>query len=233
MTTTNFIDGVTNVNASTALGTYIMPDPTSAHTWFNDFDDYLAAEWVISETGSGTRAVGNLDGGVLVVTNAGTENDCNWLQWSGSTLATVAETFKFEAKKPTWMKARFKVSVADQNDIMIGLYITDTDPIGGVTDGTYFRSADGSAVMSLVVEKNSTETVTTAGTLANDTYVTVGFYYDGGSKIDVYWNDVRVASSVTTNLCDDEELAVSFGIQNGEGVAGVLSLDYLLISKQR
>jgi hypothetical protein len=131
------------------------------------------------------------------------------------------------------MKARFKVSVALQNDVMIGLYVTDTDPIGGVTDGVYFRSVDGAATMSLVVEKNSTETTTTAGTLANDTWVTAGFYYDGASKIDIYWNDVRVASSAVTNLPDDEELAVSFGIQNGEGSAGVLSLDYLLISKQR
>jgi hypothetical protein len=63
--------------------------------------------------------------------------------------------------------------------------------------------------------------------------VTVGFYYDGGSKIDVFWNDVRVGTAATTNLPDDEELAVSFGIQNGEAAAGVLSLDYLLISKKR
>jgi hypothetical protein len=233
MATTNLIDGVTNVATTTALGSYIMPDPTSAHTWFDDFDDYSASEWVITETGTGSRAVGNLDGGVLVVTNAALEDDANRLQWSGLTNAAVVETFKFESEKPLWMKARFKVSVAAQNDVMIGLYITDTDPIGGVSDGVFFRSADGSAVMSLVVEKNSTETVTTAGTLANDTWVTAGFYYDGGSKIDVYWNDVRVGSSVTTNLPDDEELAVSFAIQNGEAVAGVLSLDYLFISKSR
>jgi hypothetical protein len=233
MATTNLPSGVTNVEGTTALGTYVAPDPTSCHTWFDDFDDYSASEWVISETGTGTRAVGNLDGGVLVVTNAGLENDCNWLQWSGLTNTAVVETFKFEAGKELWMKARFKVSVAAQNDVMIGLYITDTDPIGGVSDGVYFRSVDGSAVMSLVVEKNSTETTVAAGTLANDTYVTVGFYYDGGSKIDVFWNDVRVGTAATTNLPDDEELAVSFGIQNGEAAAGVLSLDYLLISKKR
>jgi hypothetical protein len=233
MTTTNLPDGVTNVTEQSTLGTYIMPDPTSCHTWFDDFDDYVAAEWVITETGSGSRAVGNIDGGVLVVTNAAADNDANRFQWSGDTSAAVVETFKFEAGKPLWMKARFKVSVAAQNDVMIGLYITDTDPIGGVSDGVYFRSVDESAVMSLVVEKNGTETVTTAGTLANDTYVNVGWYYDGGSKIDVFWNDVRVATSATTNLPDDEELAVSFVIQNGQAVAGVLSLDYLLISKAR
>ena len=32
---------------------------------------------------------------------------------------------------------------------------------------------------------------------------------------------------------DDEELTVSFGIQNGEAVAKILSLDYLLVSKAR
>ena len=233
MATTNFINGVTNVAEAATLGSYIAPDPTAAHTWFDDFDDYSASEWVISETGTGTRAVGNLDGGVLVVTNAAVENDCNWLQWSGLTSAAVAETFKFASDKPLWMKARLKVSVAAQNDMMIGLYITDTDPIGGVSDGVYFRLSDGSAVVSLVVEKNGTETVTTAATLANDTWVELGFYYDGGSNIDIFVDGNRVASSATTNLPDDEELAVSFGIQNGQAVAGVLSLDYLFVSKVR
>jgi hypothetical protein len=230
--TTNLIDGVTNVATTTALGSYTMPDPTSAHTWFDDFDDYVAAEWLITEVGTGTRAVGNLDGGVLVITNGATDDNSNFLQWSGDTNAAAVETWKFEVNKPLWLKSRFKISDATQSDFVLGLQITDTTPLA-VTDGVYFLKLDGSATLNLLVTKNSTSTTTAVGTLANDTYVTVGFYYDGGSAIEIFLNDVRVGSSVTTNLPDDEELTLSFGIQNGEAVAKILSLDYLFVSKLR
>ena len=232
MTTTNFIDGVTNVAASTTLGTYIQTDPTSCHTWFDDFDDYVAAEWTITETGTGTRAVGNLDGGILVITNGASDDDANFLQRSGSTNAATVETWKFVAGKELWLKARFKISDATESDFVLGLQITNTTPLA-VTDGVYFLKADGSTTLNLLVTKNSTSTTTAAATLVDDTYVTVGFVYNGSDKIDVFVNDVRIATSVTTNLVDDEELTLSFGIQNGEAAAKVLSLDYLFVSKER
>lgn len=232
MASTNFIDGVTNVAESTTLGTYIAPDPTQVHTWFDDFDQYVTADWTITETGTGTRAVGNLDNGILVITNGASDDDANFLQWSGNTNAATVETWKFVANKPLWFKSRFKISDATQSDLVLGLQITDTTPLA-VSDGVYFLKADGSTTLNLLVTKNSTSTTTAAATLANDTYVTVGFVYDGASRIDIYVNDVRVGSSVTTNLPDDEELTISFGIQNGEAVAKILSLDYIFVSKER
>lgn len=232
MTTTNFIDGATNTAASTTLGTYVSMDPTQLHTWFDDFDDYVAGNWTITETGTGTRAVGNLDNGILVITNGASDDDANFLQWSGATNAATVETWKFVANKPLWFKARFKISDATQSDLVMGLQITDTTPLA-VTDGVYFLKADGSTTLNLLVTKNSTSTTTAATTLADDTYVSVGFYYNGSDAIQIFVNDVRVGSSVTTNLVDDEELTISFGIQNGEAAAKVLSLDYLFVSKVR
>ena len=232
MATTNFINGMTNVAATTTLGTYVASDPTQCHTWFDDFDDYVAAEWTITETGVGTRAVGNLDGGILVITNAAADDDANFLQWSGSTNAATVETWKFESGKPLWFKARFKISDATQSDFVMGLQITDTTPLA-VSDGLYFLKGDGSTTLNLLATLNSTSTTTAVGTLANDTYVTVGYYYDGGSNIFVYLNDVRVGTSVTTNLVTDEELTISFGIQNGEAAAKALSIDYIFVSKAR
>lgn len=232
MTTTNFIDGVTNVAETAALGSYTMPDPTSAHTWFDDFDDYVAAEWTITETGTGTRAIGNLDGGVLVITNAAADDDANFLQWSGATASATVETWRFQSGKPLWFKARFKLSDVVQSDFVMGLQITDTTPLAA-TDGLYFLKSDGSAVLNLLATFNSTSTTTPVGTLVNDTYVDVAYKYDGGSKIDVFLNDVRVGTSVTTNLVTDEDLTISFGVQNGEAVAKVLSVDYIFVSKKR
>lgn len=237
MATTNFIDGVTNAVDSTTLGSYTAPDPTINHTWFDDFDQYVAADWVISETGSGTRAVGNIDGGVLVITNAAADDDRNFLQWSGNTSATVVETWKWESGKAMWFKARLKISDATESDLVIGLQITDTAPLDA-TDGLFFIKADGSTTLNFRAEKNDTASTVTTGTLANDTWFTVGFAYlpdlQGAPVMNVYFNDVRVGSLTTfTNFPDDEELTISFGIQNGTDAAKVLSLDYIFVSKSR
>lgn len=241
MPTTNFINGVTNVQESQALGSYVAPDPTKCHAYMNDFDQFSVntvttalADWFPTLVGStGTSAViTNADGGVVLVTNGTTASDSLFFQWKGGQGATVVETWKFEAGKPLWFKCRWKVSDATQSNVVIGLQITDPSPLS-VTDGVYFLKLDGSTTVNLLVTKNSTSTTTAAATLANDTYVTLAFFYDGSDRIDIFLNDVRVASSVTTNLPDDEELTISFGIGNGEAAAKTMSVDYIFVAKQR
>lgn len=237
MATTNFIDGVTNAAGSTTLGSYIALDPTETHTWFDDFDQYVAADWTITETGTGTRAVGNVDNGILVITNGASDDNNNFLQWSGNTNAATVETWKWASNKAMWFKARMKVSDATQSDLVFGLQITDTAPLDA-TDGLFFIKADGSTSLTFRAEKNDTASTVTTGTLADDTYFTAGFAYLpsalGGPILNVYFNDVRVGSLTTlTNFPDDEELTISFGIQNGEAAAKILSLDYIFVSKER
>jgi hypothetical protein len=121
-----------------------------------------------------------------------------------------------------------------QADFVIGLQITDTTMLD-VTDGIFFQKDDGDALLDFHVEKNNTATdVAGVATLVADTYIKVGFYYDGvDSTIQIFINDVRVGAAAITNAPDDEELAISFGIQNGQAVANVLSLDYIRCVQQR
>jgi hypothetical protein len=208
---TNFPNGVSNVPETSPLGTYMAPDPTLAQVWFNDFNNYTAAEWTVTESNaSATQSI---------------DDHLDAIQWT-------SEVFKFETGKRLWGKARFKVSDATQSDLVVGLQITDTTPLA-VSDGVFFRKNDGSTTLSLVVVKDSTETVTTVTTMANDTYVVVGFAYDGVSKITAFVGDSAAASSVTTNMPDDEELAPSFAVQNGEGAVKTLSIDYAFFAKER
>jgi hypothetical protein len=234
MTATTILGGVNQDGEPSTLSTLTFPDPTQNHTWFDDFDDYSASEWVITETGSGTRAVGNLDNGILVVTNGASDDDANFLQWSGLTNASVVETWKWDSTKSMWFKARLKVSDATQSDLVIGLQITDTTPLD-VTDGLFFIKPDGSTTLTFRAEKNDTASTVTTGTLADDTYFTCGFFWDADvGALFVYFNGNRVGTlTSTTNFPDDEELTLSFGIQNGEAVAKVLSLDYIFASKSR
>lgn len=232
MPTTNFTKGVNNITAQNILGQMIQLDPTQMHTFFNDFDEYYAVNWTVTKTQAGaTQALTNVDGGVLLLTNSAADDDIVALQ-------KVGESFKFEAGKKLFFKARFAVSDATQSDLVIGLQITDTTPLA-VTDGVYFRKDDGDANLDFVVVKDSTASTATAiATVVNATYITVGFYYNGVDEV-VYaastnsLNPTVLGKLATTNLPNDEELTISFGIQNGEAVAKTMSVDYIFAAKER
>jgi hypothetical protein len=226
MSTTRFPNGVTNVGEDSlfaALGQLAGPQ---FHTYFEDFDYYTAADWTVTETQAGaTQALTDGDGGLLLLTNTAADNDLVALQ-------KVGESYRFASGKKLFFEARFKVSNATQSDVVMGLQITDTTPLD-VTDGVFFLKSDESTTISLLVEKNSTATTTSVGTLADDTYIRLGFYYDGNSSIQAFVNGTYVATSATTNLVDDEDLTISFAIQNGNAVARTMTVDYIYVAKER
>ncbi len=214
------------------------------HQWWDDFDFYLATNYVITETGSGTRAISQSANGNLVITNAAADNDVNSLQLRDVASGQVAEHWKWVAGKRLWFEARFKVSDATQSDLVIGLHITATTPVASApTDGIYFRKDDGDRLLDLVVAKNSTASTGSgvagaSGYLTDDTFTTIAFYYDGksvanGGVIQAIQDGVVFASCPLTNVVDDEELAISFAHQNGEAVAKLLTLDYIYVAQER
>lgn len=224
---TRFPNGVTNVAEDSPLADLGCPAPTKFHTFFEDFDYYTAGDWTVTETDAGaTQALADGDGGLLLITNTAADNDLVAMQ-------KVGESFRFAAGKKLFFEARFKVSDATQSDVAIGLQITDTSPLD-VTDGVFFLKADGSTSVSLLVEKNNTATTTSSvATLANDTYITLGFHYDGESSVYYSVNGVVTGKSATTNLPDDEDMTVSMAIQNGEAAAKTMTVDYIFVAKER
>jgi hypothetical protein len=227
MTTTRFPNGVTNVGEDSLFAQLGQPAATLFHTYFEDFDYYTAANWTVTETQAGaTQALADGDGGLLLLTNTAADNDLVSLQ-------KVGESFRFAAGKKLFFEARFKVSDATQSDVVIGLQITDTTPLD-VTDGVFFIKADGAATVNFLVEKNNTATTASSvATMANDTFIRLGFYYDGVSAVQYFVNGANAGSSVTTNLPDDEDLTVTFAIQNGEAVAKTMTVDYIYVAKER
>ena len=229
--TTHFTSGVTNVGTDSTLGKLKAPAPHKYHTYFNDFDTYLASDWTITTTedgtGSATEALADGDGGLLLVTNAAGDNDNDFFQLK-------KEGFKYESGKQLAFQMRFKTSDATQSDIVAGLQLTDTSPLD-VTDGIFFLKADGAATISFIVEKDSTQsTLTLPNSLADDTFMTLGYVYDPrDQKFHVFQNNVLAGTVVSTNSPDNEELTLSFGIQNGAAAAKTLTVDYIGASKER
>ena len=229
--TTHFTSGVTNVTADSTFGKVKAPDPTKYHMYHNAFDTYLASDWTITTTeggsGNASEALGDGDGGLLVITNDDADDDNDFLQ-------LVKEGFKYEAGKQLAFKARFKTSDADASDVVMGLQLTDTTPLD-VTDGIFFLLTDGSTTLQFIVEKDCTQSTLDLSTaMADDTFMSVGFVYTpADQKFHVYQNNVEVGTVVNTNAPDDEELTVSFGIQNGAAAAKVLTVDYVTAMKER
>jgi len=232
-----YTKGVTNVSSANPLGQYLAPDPTKFHTWFDDFDHYDLADWIITTTeagaGSATEAVQNEDGGVLLLTNAAGDNDLDFLQYAGGTSATAVETFLMESGKKTWFKTRVKISDATQAEFVVGLQITDTTPLA-VTDGIFFKKDDGDTNIDIVCQESATALTTNeAIATATTNYVELAWYYDGISTITYYVDGLEKGTITTTNVLPSTELTVSFGVQNGEAVAKTFSIDYIFVSKER
>jgi len=231
MGTTNFPNGVSNNQKQNILGEYKSLDPSLNHEYFDDFDTYAAADWIVTETGIATQTLADEDGGILLITNAAADDDASFSQ-------KVGESFLMGLNKPAYFKARFAVSDATQSDFIIGLQITDTTPLA-VSDGIYFKKDDGDALLDFVVTKDSVASIATGiATIADNAYITVGFVYNGISEISYFAgtdskNPTRLGSLDVTNLPDDEALTISFGIQNGEAAVKTMSIDYIFATKER
>ena len=227
---TRFPNGVTNVADNALFADMVQPDPTKFHQFFDDFDTYAAGDWTVTETQAGaTQALTAGDGGLLLLTNSAADDDLVALQKNPA-------AFTFTSGKKTFFRCRFKVSDATQSDIVIGLQVVDTTPLD-VTDGVYFLKADGSTAISVVCRKNATTGSTSASsiaTLANDTYIELGFAYDGEGKVFYEVNGNVVGSlDASSAYLPDTDCTVSFAIQNGEAAAKTMTVDYIFAAKER
>lgn len=226
---TRFPSGVTNSRSIAPLGMYGLPNPVSYHEFHNDFDFFASASWTNTTTGTGTAALVAGDGGLLALATSATSADNVFLQ-------KTTECFLMETGKPAWFTARFKVSVATTSSVVIGLQVTDTTPLD-VTDGIYFLLTTGSASVSIICRKNATTGSTTAvvGTLANDTFTELAWYWDGKDSVAYYQDGVRkgTLTGVAASYLPDTTLTPSLGIQTGSAAVKTLTVDYILASKAR
>ncbi len=228
MSTTRFSKGVTNARPNTSLAYMGQPDPTKFNTYFDDFNTFLASDWVITAIGIGTTALTAGDGGLLLVTTSAAAPD------SRSHQLAVA-TFTFTAGKRMFFKAAGTLSNATLSVLQLGLVVTATTPTDA-TDGIYFLKPAGTDNIGAFVRRDATtgNLSNTAIAVATTAYTSYGFEYDGKETVTFFINDVAVGSLPCTSVnSPDATLAVSFHLGNGDAVARTFSLDYILAAKER
>lgn len=201
-----------------------------------DVDDFVRGagvdaafdnEWTVTrvEAGAGESTVTRTDavGGALLITTDANEND-------GVNMQGIGECFELTSDQVLYFGAfGLKVSDATQSDFFIGLAITDTDILGGVTDRIGFQKLDAATAVTFMLEKDSTETLTSSvHTIVADTAVDLEWFFDG-STVEVFVNGVSVATPAVTNLPNDEFLRKSIQFLTGEAVAKTFTLDKLVI----
>jgi len=198
--------------------------------FFEDFTHVAVASDAIAgwsttlvEAGAGETTVTRPDtqGGAILITADAADNDGANLQ------VTTGESFiPASATSLLHFGCRIKASEATQSDFIVGLCITDTDLLGGMTDGIYFEKLDGGTGISFTTEKNSTETQSDSlATFAANTYVQLEWTFAAGS-VYAFIDGVLVATH-TANIPDDELLTPSIQFLAGTTGGMTCAVDWI------
>ena len=87
---------------------------------------------------------------------------------------------------------------------------------------------------TLNVEKDNSVDATTVATMADDTFITVTWFVDPDRDAIYYSiNNATPVKVSNAKLPDDEDLTISFGIQNGEAAGNTLTIDYVNMIVER
>lgn len=202
---TRFPAGVSTQAIGSTLGQFPLPDPTDISVDFEDFFQYVANDWTVTNTTSyqtiglvtGNGGIISTTGGASSVTGNIGAIQANPLNFNIATNTIVA------AAPPTqqaWFYTAFKATTAINDQLLTGVAssIAALTP----TDGIYFNKAAASTAITFVVRKGSASLAataystgsTTVATLVNNTFIKLGWYYDGRGNIDVFVNDAKVCS---------------------------------------
>ena len=185
---TRLSNGVSTNDAQYLWGNYPLPAPftssgsslTGVAEYANDFVSSVA-EYTVTGTSS-TLALTAGNGGLAILTPGGTT--------TATAAYKTASNVAFVAGNQLWFNTRFKASaVSSTKSFYVGLRAGSS-----ANDGIWFSKAASSTSVNLVSVVNSTSTtlVTGVATAAADTYLDLGFYYNG-TDILVYSGDTMVA----------------------------------------
>jgi len=228
---TRFSNGVSTNDAQYLMGDYPLPSPftssgsrlTGVAQYANDFTESVA-EYTVTGTSSAI-ALADGNGGIAVLTPGGTT--------TATAAYKTASNLAFVAGNAVWFSTRIKASaVSGTKAFYVGLRNGSA-----TTNGLWFAKAASSTSVNLVSTVGSTATtlVTGVATAAADTYLELGFYFNGVDLL-VYNNNVLVArvDAPTIGTSGTTLTSVALGpvMQITPTATDTLTVDYILASTE-
>jgi hypothetical protein len=177
---TRLYAGLSTAYSNEPLYSFPFPDPfhtgstqnIGSSTYTNDFNTLIGTDYTVTGTSS-TFALASGVGGLATLTPGGTT--------TASAAYKNGQFYQFIAGNRAWFVCRFKTSaVAGNISYYVGLRNGSS-----ATDGIWFSKAAASTAINLVSTVNSTSTtlVSNVITAVADTFMELGFYYDGTDLI--------------------------------------------------
>jgi len=228
---TRFSNGVSTNDAQYLMGDYPLPSPftssgsrlTGVAEYANDFTETVA-EYTAAGTSS-TFALTDGNGGLAILTPGGAS--------TVSAAYKTATNVAFVAGNAMWFQSRFKVSaVSGTKSFYVGLRKGSA-----TTDGLWFTKPASSTSVNLVSTVGSTATtlVTGVATAVADTYLELGFYFNGVDLL-VYNNNLLVARvdapTIGTSSTTLTSVALGPVLHITPTATDTLTVDYILASTE-
>jgi len=205
------------------------------YNWITDYDINTTNVWHEGAVGSGTGlAIGDGDRPFATFVTGGTDN--NFYQYTSKWERVLPK-----AGKDIWVFTCVKTSEATLVDLWFGLSARIN---GGTVDATHniFDNGAGNRYDSIGFRKDDVDVWWDAecfkdGSVSHDTSVLaceadtlqyLGFHVEGTSRVLFYagntFNTMDYVAQITSNIPDNENLAVIFGCRNGDGNARTMTI---------
>lgn len=209
---------VTNLWRSCPMAEYLH-DPSVGVFLAEDFTRYDAAattgDYVLTQATTGTGAISTAAPGVLEVDSNSTTAT------QGANLQRVKSVFLPASGKSIWFEAKVKVvDTYDKAELFVGLSDVETAIIATSANASDnhigWQCVTDDGVLLFTSEKAGTGTTSAAATIAEDTYVRLGFHYDGAADtVQQYIDGVAVGDAHATANIPKVALVPSFVCQSG------------------
>lgn len=222
------------------------------YVFFDDFDHDVStvgttatSPWTTVVDASGTTLqLTDAPYGVLMLSSGDTTEN------NGASIQTNDEMFDFSSGNTGWFETKVLLTDADQTDFWVGFtvnFATNPEAMFAAADHIAFAISDGDASIVCRTERSGTATTTDSGVDAADLTtatdpddagwvklgILVGKTDDSGNGEVKFYIDDNLVATHTTNIPDDEYLAVGAAMLNGEAANNSVYIDYIYAAGTR
>ena len=213
----------------------IACNPTIGHVIFEDFNSVDAATlagYTATQASAGTFEIADGVGGVALADSGSTTVT------QGINVQKIGECITPVADKDIWYETRVKVvDTYDKAELFIGLSETDTAIIDTSSNASEnhigWQCVTDDGVLLFSSEKATAGATKSSNTIAEDTWVTLGFHVHGVTSVDHYVNGVKQSTSHVTANVPIVDMTPTFVCQSGGTNDPILHIDYYMVVQIR